>query len=271
MAGVSATTCVGGTSIGTGRPYENVEGTGAQTQFVGHPRIKTDVPSLPYTLACVNSSLISWYFREVFATGTLQGSYSHTYPKQIRAFPICRVTFNTPTIERKRHVAKGRELYERCLAGSDAASVLEFVEKQLAEKRTDAIHDLLAFLAEQMMKLNSDKQTAAKQFLTDLKDFHGVDARSLTPKTKLDEFWKLQAGEVFAHLRANLKALAAQGIRLKDSDEEKIRTRFQKATDKLLPLESEIAFTDTLIDQIVYRLYGLTPAEIKLVEENARH
>jgi len=36
----------------------------------------------------------------------------------------------------------------------------------------------------------------------------------------------------------------------------------------LLPIESQITFTDELIDQIVYRLYGLTPAEIKLVEES---
>jgi len=34
----------------------------------------------------------------------------------------------------------------------------------------------------------------------------------------------------------------------------------------LLPLEAQIAFTDQLIDQIVYRLYGLTPDEIRIVE-----
>ena len=173
--------------------------------------------------------------------------------------------------------AKARELYERGLAKNAADAVLDFVEKQLAEKpapaqsgRTDVIHDLLAFLAEQMMKLNSDKQSTARQFLTDLRDFHGIDARSLTPKTKLDEFWKLEAPDVFAHFRANAKTLAAVGIRLKESDEEKIRARFQKAQDKLVPLEAQIAFTDGLIDQIVYRLYSLTDDEIKLVEESAK-
>ena len=43
-------------------------------------------------------------------------------------------------------------------------------------------------------------------------------------------------------------------------------SRFQQAKDKLVPLDSQIAFTDTLIDQIVYRLYGLTADEIKIVE-----
>ncbi len=35
---------------------------------------------------------------------------------------------------------------------------------------------------------------------------------------------------------------------------------------KLIALEVEIAFTYRLIDQIVYRVYALTNAEIKIVE-----
>ena len=111
-----------------------------------------------------------------------------------------------------------------------------------------------------------EKWRVCDAVLADLKDFHGIDARSLTPKTKLDEFWKLKAADVFGHLRANAKTLAAQNVRLKDTDEEKIRARLQKATDKLLPLDTQITFTDSLIDQIVYRLYGLSSEEIRIVE-----
>ena len=92
----------------------------------------------------------------------------------------------------------------------------------------------------------------------------------MSPKTKLDQFWKLEAAELFAHLKKNVRALAGQNVRLNDTDEEKIRGRFQKSKEKLLPLETQIAFTDRLIDQVVYRLYGLTPEEIKLVEEAGR-
>lgn len=125
-------------------------------------------------------------------------------------------------------------------------------------------------MAERMMKMNREKQDAARGFLTDLRDFHSIDARSLSPKTKLDEFWKLSVADVFEHLRANGKLLAAQGIRLKDGDEEKIRTRFRTAADKLLPLEMQIAYTDRLIDEIVYRLYGLTAEEVAIVEGQPR-
>ena len=221
---------------------------------------------LQVILTIINSRLFEYYYNK---TSMKKG---RTFPQveidTLEQFPIRSIAFTTLPPDRKRLAAQARERYESCLAKNDAAAILNFVEKQLAEKRGDVVHDLLAFLAERMMELSKEKQTAAKQFLTDLRDFHRIESRSLTPKTKLDKFWKLQAGEVFDHLRANLKTLAAQGIRLKDSDEEKIRTRFQKATDKLLPLESQIAFTDGLIDQIVYRLYGLTPAEIKLVESS---
>ncbi len=38
--------------------------------------------------------------------------------------------------------------------------------------------------------------------------------------------------------------------------------------DRLAPLMGRIEVTDRLIDQIVYKLYGLTEDEIKIVEES---
>lgn len=36
--------------------------------------------------------------------------------------------------------------------------------------------------------------------------------------------------------------------------------------ETLRPVKAQLAWTDGLIDQIVYRLYGLTAEEIKVVE-----
>jgi len=136
---------------------------------------------------------------------------------------------------------------------AEAKPIWEFC-KALYEKRAFALRRY----DNEMTGLNREKRATAKQFLTDLKDFHDVDTHALKPKTKLDNFWELEAAEIFAHFRANK-------LRLKDSDEEKIRARFQKSKDTLVPLESSLVFTDELIDQIVHRLYGLTEAEIKIV------
>jgi hypothetical protein len=48
--------------------------------------------------------------------------------------------------------------------------------------------------------------------------------------------------------------------------QEKIRAEFETSVAKLQPLFERIELTDKLIDQIVYKLYGLTPEEIAVVE-----
>jgi type II restriction/modification system DNA methylase subunit YeeA len=45
-----------------------------------------------------------------------------------------------------------------------------------------------------------------------------------------------------------------------------IKSEYEKSLSKLLPLKEKLRKTDWLIDQIVYKLYGLTEEEIKIVE-----
>ena len=211
-----------------------------------------------YILALLNSSALNKYFKIRFPITDVDGYMLHQ-------LPIRRITFATPDPNRSGLLSKGKQLYEKAFIHRDFVTLLNFVDDQLSAKpeRADVIHDLLAFLAGRMMELNKEKETAAKKFLTDLKDFQDIDVHALKPKTKLDEFWKLETTGLFAHFHANK-------LHLKAPDEEKIRDRFQKSKEQLIPLVTQIRFTDELIDQIVYRLYHLTPAEIKIVESAAK-
>jgi hypothetical protein len=173
------------------------------------------------------------------------------------------IEFTTLDAKRATQLAKGKQLTKVAWTVRRTRWILL---KELEALCTDVVHDFLAFLAERMMAMKQEKRTTAKQFLTDLKDFHNIDSRTLNPKTKLDEFWKLEALDLFAHLHKNARRLEEQKVRLSEKDEDKIRSRFVMAKETLLPLETQIAFTDQLIDQIVYRLYGLTDEEIVLVE-----
>src|SRR5207249_4717244 len=121
----------------------------------------------------------------------------------LEQIPFPDINFITVATKRAAQLDKAKSLYEKSLADGDGASTLRFVEAELQAGRADVVHDLLAFLAERMMAMNAEKRTTAKQFLTDLKDFHGIEARALNPKTKLDEFWKLEPSDVFAHMRKN--------------------------------------------------------------------
>jgi len=211
---------------------------------------------MEFLLAVLNSRLITYYHQQVVPEK--DRVFAEVKIVDLEQIPFPRIVFTTPATKRAAQIENAKRLYEKSLTNGDAQGVLHSVEAESLAGRMDVVHDLLAFLAERMMAMNQQKRTTTKQFLTDLKDFHDVDPHTLKPKTKLDKFWKLEATEVFAHFRANK-------LRLKDSDEEKIRARFQKAKDELVPLETQIAFTDRLIDEIVYRLYGLTEAEIKIV------
>jgi hypothetical protein len=218
---------------------------------------------LLYLLALFNSKMAQFYMHHL-VFGLSAGAFIKARANHYARLPIRRIEFSTSEKERAGLVAKAKQL----VASGRNDEALRFVEQQLTAKpeRSDVVHDLLAFLAQEMARLNAEQRAAARGFIIDLKDFHGVDADALTPKTRLDEFWKLDAAELFAHLRKNARRLAEQNVRLTAADEEKIRERFTRAKETIVPLEAQIAATDALIDQIVYRLYGLSAEEIALVE-----
>ncbi|MGA2863139.1 MAG: TaqI-like C-terminal specificity domain-containing protein [Verrucomicrobiota bacterium] len=222
-----------------------------------------------FLCALVSSRLLNFWYRTAFQNDEIK--FPHVQKSHLVRIPIRRIAFTTPAAKRAALLAKAQTFYERAMPDGDSAGILAFVDEQLRAQpeRADVVHDLLAFLAEQMLDLNRRQHAAARQFLADLKDFHGIDARALNPKTKLDKFWKLDTAEVFAHLSRNRKALAAAKLELDEAAENKIRSRFEQSRAAILPLESQIASTDRLIDEIVYRLYGLTPEEKALVESGA--
>jgi hypothetical protein len=223
--------------------------------------------SYHFVMALLNGTFAQ-RFNRFFLAPRFGDLFTETKILHLDLSPVPRIAFSTPAAKRAALVAKAQTLYERAVTEGDAAAVLAFMDEQLRAQpeRADVVHDLLAFLAGRMMDLNQRQRAAARQFLADLKDFHGIDARTLNPKTKLDEFWKLETAVVFAHLGKNRKALAAAKVDLNEATEEKIRSRFEQSRAAILPIDSQITFTDELIDQIVYRLYGLTPDEIRIVE-----
>ncbi len=152
-------------------------------------------------------------------------------------------------------------------------------------EQSDVVHDLLAFLAEQMIGLNRQKQAKIHEFLEwleaelqikpDEKGNTGIEA--LSGKTRLknylgdyqkgeehlsfDEFWKL--------LKRNESHI---GIKLSPNFRVRLEGYYRANLVELLSIKRKLELTDKLIDQIVYKLYGLTAEEIALAEgRDVRH
>ncbi|HEX6557287.1 MAG TPA: hypothetical protein VF026_31275 [Ktedonobacteraceae bacterium] len=47
---------------------------------------------------------------------------------------------------------------------------------------------------------------------------------------------------------------------------DRIKESYEASLQRVLPLKERLARTDKLIDQVVYRLYGLTEEEIRVLE-----
>ena len=63
-----------------------------------------------------------------------------------------------------------------------------WLDERLKANQADVVHDLLAYLAEQMIAMNKEKQGEVKGFLTWLEREIGAKVEDLTNKTKLQSY-----------------------------------------------------------------------------------
>jgi len=169
--------------------------------------------------------------------------------------------------ERKKLLEKGKSLYEECMKKEDDKYVIEFVEHHLSAnpERSDVVHDFLAFLAEQMFEMNKEKQKEIKGLLTWLEGYSGAKIDDLTNKTRIKSYYELSWEDLLEVLEENRRRINKVDVTRREP-QEKIKKEFEDSLSKLKPLLTRVQATDDLIDQIVYKLYGLTEEEIKIVE-----
>lgn len=229
-------------------------------------------------LALLNSRLLEWRFR-------LTSTNNHVSTTEIAALPIPRIDFTTPADERARRLAEGQALAAAWVAAPGAATMpygaflasppgrwLAPAAGGVSFTQTDVCHDLLAALAADMLTLNREKQAEMRGFLRWLERTLGAPPAALTGKSRLLDYpgdyqkgeAELSLAELLALLRKNRRRLAV------DPDarafQELLEREYEASLARLLPLKARLAATDRLIDLLVYRLYGLTEAEVAIVE-----
>ena len=200
----------------------------------------------------------------------------------IERLPIRRITFTTPPQERARLLEKAKGLYSYCITKDEPTCVTGFVEHHLGmlPEQSDVVHDLLAFLAEEMIRLNKEKRALMREFLDWLVEKVRIvpdkDGRKgiegLTGKSKLADYaGDYQKGEpplAFDELLEILqKNKGKLGVKLSnDGFVDQLKVRYGESLASVLPLKGQLEKTDRLIDLVVYRLYGLTEEEVGVVE-----
>ncbi|HVA11208.1 MAG TPA: Eco57I restriction-modification methylase domain-containing protein, partial [Candidatus Dormibacteraeota bacterium] len=237
-----------------------------------------------YLLALLNSRLVWSYLKNICSVlgDADDGGRLELRTIHVETVPIRRINFTLSPEQRAYYLEKASNLYAYCLDKHDQDCVLGFVDHHLAmvPEESDVVHDLLAMLAEQMIRLNKEKRAAQRAFLDwlvatlklspDKDGRQGIDA--LTGKSKLLDYpgdyqkgaAPLATGELLEMLQKNKARL---GVSLSDSAlVDRVKREYEASLERVLPLKERLERTDRLIDAVVYRLYGLTEEEIAVVE-----
>lgn len=233
------------------------------------PRLNIDLTSLQpnpnydlrFILAVVCSRVIGFYHNTYLSSGL------DIFPETIRQLPIRRIEFTTPAEERSQLFNNGKQLYKQSLLQRNYNSILEFVEHQLKQisEHADIIHDLVAFLAKEMITMSKIKQEEITGFLRWLEEHIGEKVDNLNNKTKIKAYHNFDDIDKFLKLLHQNRNKF--GVNLNTPIiQESIEARFTTSTAKLKPIKIRIAATDRLIDRIIYKLYRLTGEEIRMVE-----
>ena len=222
-----------------------------------------------FLLSILNSRFGQRYNR-LFIAPRFGKLFTETKIIHLNLLPIRRISFTTPAPERARLGAELEQLYAEgkfteILAQVDACLPKDGEGNFIADQeKSDVVHDLLAFLAERMLEMNKQKQQEIKGFLGWLEGYLGAKVEDLTPKTKLQSYYEHDYEGLMAVLKKNSKKLAIDPALRKPGED--IKAEFEGSMGKLGPLRVKIRQTDELIDAVVYRLYGLTQEEIRIVE-----
>ncbi len=276
-------------SLGTGDIFAT--GTAGVTSII----FDDDIPeAMLYFLAVLNSRLISLHVTS--HSPVFSGDYYKFSGPYLKETPIRRIHFTTSEASRQRLVDDLVARYQRDEYGTLLTEIEALLPKNEdgeflafqpgatgAEEKSDVVHDLLAYLAEHMIAMHEEKQARVEVFWDDL------EAACESPRT-LEELrehgkweqslWKDPACRAYAdresrstrHLDESLgwdegcfEAFAGM-LAGKTSVTRLMIDVYRKHHPAYKDLVERIDATDDLIDQIVYRLYGLTEEEIAVVE-----
>ncbi|WP_420645128.1 Eco57I restriction-modification methylase domain-containing protein [Candidatus Leptofilum sp.] len=239
-------------------------------------RPNTDL-HIHYLLAILNSSLMNVLYQ--FYSPEENRTFAQVKVVNLKPLPVKNIEISTPPSQRKAVVNTAKNHYEQ----GNTPALLAWADAELAANRNDTLHDLLAHLAEQMITLNQQKQAALEAFWLDLE---GVTDPKPFETLRHKGKWEQSLHKNVPAARPYVDAASRSTITLDAtlgwnedafkgmvkelvgtiSGLSKLVQVYREHAPSVAALNHRLATTDYLIDQIVYKLYNLTPTEIAIVE-----
>ncbi|MFM6183594.1 MAG: Eco57I restriction-modification methylase domain-containing protein [Dolichospermum sp.] len=228
-----------------------------------------------FITAIINSKLLSWFYTNC-STISVKDDFPQVTYEELKNLPIPQISFTTSPEKRQEYLQNLINLYQQYQNNHNSNILLTQIETHLNQQpsQADVIHDFLAYLAEQMIELNQQKQTETKGFIKWLERFIGTDIDNLTNKSKvqnyLGDYYKQKQGDNHLTLDELIDILNKNKKKIKidittRKEQEKLEKEYESSLNILLPIKKQLRQCDWLIDEIVYKLYGLTEEEKAII------
>ncbi len=208
---------------------------------------------LNYVQALLSSTLIGFYHR-TFVSPALS-----VFPATLRALPIRRIEFDYSWSEPRE------DAVHRLFGMVDnAPRLLAEIDEFPNESRNTILHDFLAKLADHMITLNRTLQIERHGFVEWLRSELACDLETLAGKSLIKSYDQHALPVLIEVLRKNRSKIKPDPRRR--DFQERVRAEHARSLARLQPTKDKIASLDSLIDNLVYRLYDLGPEDISVVE-----
>lgn len=223
-----------------------------------------------YLLAILNSK-VTWFILKRICS--VLGDQESGGRLELRSvflvnLPIRNITEITSPEQLSHLTEEAKSLYSSFIQGFDRGPILQFVDHRLniEPQQADVVRDLLAYLGEQMTTMNVTKNNEIQTLLQFIEGETGARVDGMSNKTKIKEYYTYDF-LVFIDILNKNKKLMKTGYNPKSPQSYRLLKQwFDDSCSRLHPLLARIDATDSLIDDIVYRLYDLTEDEIRVIE-----
>ncbi|KKM07462.1 hypothetical protein LCGC14_1733660, partial [marine sediment metagenome] len=225
-----------------------------------------------YLLAFINSSIFKFYYIEKMVTN--RDTTPQLKKIHLDLFPIRKILFTTNTEEKSTFLENLEQLFETYLKDGNIERIQLIIDQYLPkdeesqiiddDERSDVLHDFLSSLAEQMCECHTTLANESQGFLRWLvRELH-KNLGELKHKAKLKEFYSFDFDTFLDLLKENQDRIS---LDLQERVfQERLEIEFNNSCNILMHNLDKIKKTDTLIDQIFFALYNLSPENIEAIK-----
>ncbi len=231
-----------------------------------------------YLLGFINSSIFKFYYIEKMVTN--RDTTPQLKKIHLDLIPIRKIHFSTDTEEKSTFLENLEQLFETYLKDGNIERIQPIIEQCLPkneegqiigdDEKSDVLHDFLSSLAEQMCECHTTLANESQGFLRWLvRELH-KNLEELKHKAKLKEFYSFDFDTFLDFLKENQDKIS---LDLQERVfQERLEIEFNNSCNILMHNLDKIKKTDTLIDQIFFALYNLSPENIEAIKTalNAR-